>query len=187
MRADLLLLAVLFIAAHRIAFAQGAGETTSRDAQAARAAAGSGNWLVSETTSPVDYSPIVAATTSSRGGSDDATMQLSISCRAGRTEIVIAGPTVSRRGEYLISYRINDNPPVQLPAAPPSFGTGAAFGGDAVGLLQLLPDEGDFTVRLSKRAGMASEGHFQLSGLKTVREKVATACKWPHAFARQRN
>jgi hypothetical protein len=90
MRADLLLLAVLFIAAHRIAFAQGAGETMSRDAQTDRAAAGSGNWLVSETTSPVDYSPIVAATTSSHGGSDDATMQLSIHCRAGRTEIGVA-------------------------------------------------------------------------------------------------
>ena len=76
---------------------------------------------------------------------------------------------------------------MQLPAAPPSFGTGAAFGGDVVGLLQLLADEGDFAVRLSKRTGVASEGHFQLGGLKTVREKLATACKWPHAFARQRN
>ena len=55
-------------------------------------------------------------------------MQLSIHCRAGRTELVVAGPTVSRSAEeYLISYRVNDNPPVQLPAAPPSFGTGAAF------------------------------------------------------------
>jgi hypothetical protein len=89
MSADLLLLAVLFIAAHRIVFAQGAGETMSRDAQTDRAAAGSGNWLVNETTSPVDYSPIVAATTS-RGGSNDATMQLSIHCRAGRTEIGVA-------------------------------------------------------------------------------------------------
>jgi len=30
------------------------------------------NWLVSETTSPVDYSPIVTATTFSRGDSDGA-------------------------------------------------------------------------------------------------------------------
>jgi hypothetical protein len=97
MKPDPLLLAVLFIAAHRSAFAQGASETMSRDAQSARAAAGSGSWLVSETTSPLDYSPIVAATTLSRSGSDDAAMQLSISCRAGRTEIVVAGPTVSRK------------------------------------------------------------------------------------------
>ena len=30
----------------------------------------SDNWIVSETTSPVDYSPIVTATTFSRGGSE---------------------------------------------------------------------------------------------------------------------
>ena len=202
-------LAALLNAAYSIAFAQGASEsmahlrtcsqmeraerlecqeTMSRKlAQAARAA-GSDNWLVSETTSPVDYSPVVVAATSSRGEADSATMQLSIHCRAGRTELVIAGPTVSRSAaEYLISYRVNDNPPVQLPAAPPSFGTGAALRGDVVRLLQSLPDDGEFAVRLSTRPGVASEGHFLLGGLKTVREKVATACKWPHAVARPRN
>src|SRR5215475_6846764 len=39
------------------------------------------NWLISETTSPVDYSPIVTATTVSRSGSDGAAMQLAIHCR----------------------------------------------------------------------------------------------------------
>ena len=98
----------------------------------------------------MDYSPVVVAATLSRGGSDSATMQLSIHCRAGRTELVVAGPTVSRSAEeYLISYRVNDNPPVQLPAARPSFGTGAALRGDVVRLLQSLPDEGEFAVRLS--------------------------------------
>ena len=203
-------LAVLFDTAYSIALAQGAGEatahlracsqmeraarlecleTTSRDfVPVVRTAAGSDNWLVSETTSPVDYSPVVVAATLSRGGSDGAMMQLSIHCRAGRTELVVAGPTVSRRAEeYLISYRVNDDPPVQLPAARPSFGTGAALGGDVVRLLQSLPDEGEFAVRLSPRTGEASEGHFLLGGLKAVREKLATACKWPHAVARPRN
>jgi hypothetical protein len=44
------------------------------------------NWIVSETTSPVDYTPIVAARTVARGGSDGSAMQLSIYCRNGRTE-----------------------------------------------------------------------------------------------------
>jgi hypothetical protein len=201
---------VLLNAASSVAFAQGGGEamahlracsqmeraaqlecpeTVSRTpAQATRVASGSDNWLVSETTSPVDYSPVVVAATSSRGRSDSATMQLSIHCRAGRTELVVAGPTVSlSTEEYLISYRVNENPPVQLPAAPPSFGTGAAFRGDVVRLLQSLPDDGELAVRLSKRTGVASEGHFLLGGLKTVREKLAMACKWPHAVARPRN
>src|SRR6476661_5546464 len=108
------------------------------------------NWIVSETTSPVDYAPIVAATTPSRGGSNNPSMQLSIYCRGGRTELVIAGPAVSRSSaEYAISYRINDGQPVQLAAAAPSFGTGVAFTGDVVRLLQSLPEEGDIAVRLS--------------------------------------
>src|SRR3979411_3062894 len=56
------------------------------------------NWVVCENTSPVDYMPIVTATTFSRGGSDGSPMQLSIHCRGGRTELVVAGPAVSRSG-----------------------------------------------------------------------------------------
>jgi hypothetical protein len=144
------------------------------------------NWIVSETTSPVDYTPIVTATASSRG-STGALMQLFIRCRAGRTELVVAGPAVSRSSEeYAISYRINDDQPVQLAASSPSFGTGAAFTGDVVRLLQSLPEEGGLTIRLSARTGVAQEGYFLLGGLKMVREKVAAACKWPHAVAKPR-
>ena len=115
-------------------------------------------------------------------------MQLSIHCRGGRTELVVSGPAVSGGGaDYTISYRINDGQPVQLAAGSPSFGTGAAFTGDVVRLLQSLPEEGDIAVRLSTRSGAAQDGHFSLGGLKTVREKVAAACKWPHAVARPRN
>ena len=146
------------------------------------------NWIVSETTSPVDYTPIVTATTPSRGGSNGSSMQLSILCRGGRTELVVAGPSVSRSGaDYAISYRINDAPPVQLAAGSPSFGTGAAFTGDIVRLLQSLPEEGDIALHLSPRTGAAQDAHFLLGGLKMVREKVAVACKWPQAVARPRN
>jgi len=104
---------------------------------------GGDNWVVSDTTSPVDYMPIVTATTFSRGGSDGSPMRLSIHCRGGRTELVIAGPAVSRgSAEYAISYRINDDQPVQLAAGPPSFGTGAAFTGDVVRLLQVASGRG---------------------------------------------
>ena len=164
-------------------------EQLSRNiAPPARPVAGVDNWVVSETTSPVDYMPIVTATTFSRGGSDGSPMQLSIHCRGGRTELVVAGPAVSRTGaEYAISYRINDDQPVQLAAGSPSFGTGVAFTGDVVRLLQSLPEEGDIAVRLSTRTGPAQDGHFLLGGLKMVREKVAAACKWPRAVARPRN
>ena len=106
------------------------------------------NWIVSETTSPVDYAPMVVATTFSRGGPDGSSMQLAIHCRGGRTELVVAGPAIHSGEDYAISYRINDDQPVQLAAGPPSFGTGAAFTGDVVRLLQSLPEQGDFAVRL---------------------------------------
>jgi hypothetical protein len=146
------------------------------------------NWIVSETTSPVDYTPIVTATTPSRSGSNGSSMQLWILCRGGRTELVVAGPAVSRSGaDYAISYRINDAPPVQLAAGSPASGTGAAFTGDVVRLLQSLPEEGDIAVHLSTRTGAAQDGQFLLAGLKMVRDKVAVACKWPQAVARPRN
>jgi hypothetical protein len=203
-------LSVAFNVAGAIAFAQGASdpmaqlracslmeraerleclEQLSRNfAPPARPVPGDDNWVVSETTSPVDYAPIVTATTFSRGGSDGSPMQLSIRCRGGRTELAVAGPAVSRSsGDYAISYRINDDQPVQLAAGTPSFGTGAAFTGDVVRLLQSLPEEGDIAVRLSTRTGAAQDGHFFLGGLKMVREKLAAACKWPRAVARPRN
>lgn len=143
------------------------------------------SWLISETTSPIDYSPILTATTSSVSGPNRAAMQLAIHCRKGRTEIVVAGPGLSRSpNEYALSYRLNADPPVQLAAASPSFGPGVSFGGDVLQLLQSLPDDGSIVVRLSPRTGAVQEGHFRLDGFKNVREKLAAACKWPHSVAR---
>lgn len=153
-----------------------------------RSAPSGDNWIISETTSPVNYTPIVTATAFSHGASNGSSMQISIHCRGGRTELAVSGPAVSGGGaDYTISYRVNDGQPVQLAAGSPSFGTGAAFTGDVVRLLQSLPEEGHITVRIAARSGAAQEGHFLLSGLKTVRDKLAAACKWPHAVARPGN
>jgi hypothetical protein len=202
-------LSVAFEVASGVAFAQGAAdpmaglracslmereerleclENLSRNIAPARPVPGADNWIVSETTSPVDYTPLVTATTFSRDGSNGSSMQLSIRCRAGRTELVVAGPAVSRSKEgYAISYRINDGAQVELPAAPSSSGTGVAFTGDVVRLLQALPEEGEVVIRLVTRTGAAQIGYFLLGGLKMVRERLAAPCKWPHAAAKSRN
>ena len=146
------------------------------------------NWIVSETTSPVDYAPIVTATALSSGASDASVKQLTIYCRGGRTELVISGPAVAGGGaDYTISYRVNDGQPMQLPASLPSLGIGAAFTGDIVRLLQSLPEDGHIAVRISPRGGAAKDGRFSLGGLKTAREKLAAACRWPHAVAGPHN
>jgi hypothetical protein len=143
------------------------------------------NWIVSETTSPVDYSLIATATTFSRDGPSESAMKLSIRCRGGRTELVVAGPGISGRSDdYAISYRINDGQPLQIAAAVRAFGASVAFAGDVVRLLQSLPDGGSLSIHLAPRAGPAQAGMFSLAGLETVRAKMAAACKWPHAIAK---
>jgi hypothetical protein len=153
----------------------------ARDVAAPDRAAGSGdNWIISETTSPVNYTPMVTAIASSRSGRDGSLMRLAIYCRGGRTELVVSGPAVSGgSADYTISYRVNDGQLVQLTAASPSIGRGAAFTGEVVRLLQSLPEDGHIDVRITGRSGAVQDGHFLLSGLKSVREKLAVACKWP--------
>jgi hypothetical protein len=139
-------------------------------------------WIVSETTSPIDYSPIATATTASRkvGGA-----QLSIRCRGGRTELAVTGPEIAGRGDnYRISYRVNGGQSVQLAGAPAAFGEGVALKGDVVTLLQQLPGDGELAVRLMPLSGNELEEIFSLNGLETLRTRIGATCKWPHASAK---
>ena len=143
------------------------------------------NWIVSQTTSPVDYSPVATATTLSQDGAAETAMKLSIRCRKGRTEMVVAGPGISGRGDdYAISYRVNDGQQVQIAAARPPSGAGIAFGGDIIGLLQSLPDAGNLSVHLAPRTGTALDGTFSLGGWEAVRAKLTIACKWSDPIAK---
>ena len=145
-------------------------------------------WNVSQTRSPVDYSPIATATIPSREVAGGSTMQLSIRCRGGRTEIALAGPAVSGRSDdYAISYRVNGGQSVQIAAAAPAFGAGVAFKADAVSLVQSLPGDGEFDVHLSPHVGPSQDAVFSLAGLEAVRAKIAASCKWPHAIAKPNN
>ncbi|RYE72641.1 MAG: hypothetical protein EOP19_30265 [Hyphomicrobiales bacterium] len=145
-------------------------------------------WIVSETTSPIDYTPIVTATVLADGHAGDALKQLSIHCRGGRTELVLGGPAASEGGaDYVLSYRLDGGQPVQVAAGRPAHGTGVAFRGDVVGLLLSLPNEGGIAIRLGMRAGAVHDGYFSLVGLNAARDRVAAACKWPRTLARPRN
>jgi hypothetical protein len=148
------------------------------------ALAGDG-WIVSETTSPVDYSPIATATTSSLNVAGGSPMRLSIRCRGGRTELTVAGPAITGRGEdYFISYRVNGGQSVQLAGVTPASGEGVAFKGDVVALLQSLPGEGELVVRLFPLSGDGVRGIFSLDGLEGLRTKIGATCRWPHAIAK---
>jgi hypothetical protein len=148
------------------------------------AAAAADNWIVSETTSPVDYTPVAIATALSTAGPDGAKLQLSIQCRGGRTDLVIAAPAITRRTEdYVVSYGVDGGQPVALAAGAPASGTGLAIKGDIVRLLASLPDRGEVAFRVTTREGVAVEGRYAIVGLKTVRDRLAVPCKWPAAGA----
>jgi hypothetical protein len=142
------------------------------------------NWTVSETTSPIDYTPITVATASSPTAPGGAAMQLSIQCRSGRTDLVIDGSTLTRRGEdYAISYAVNGGQAVSVGGGTPASGSGVALKGDVVPLLASLPDRGTVTFRVAGRQDPALEGRYSLPALKIVLDRLAGPCKWPIAGA----
>src|SRR6266566_6137667 len=74
------------------------------------------NWIISETTSPVDYRPQIAALTLARASSQDAPSSLAIHCRARRTELIVSTTGSWKQatdGEVKVVYRINEEPPVE--------------------------------------------------------------------------
>lgn len=206
----LIMLSVAFEIASRVAFAQGGADPMAQLRACSlldpaerpaclnklpqpakvpeRPAGDAEGWIVSETTSPVDYTPIVTATAFARGNANAALRQLSVHCRGGRTEMVVGGPAVSEGGvEYALSYRLDGGLPAQVSAGRPAYGAGVAFKGDIVGFLSSLPDEGGIAIRLTTRTGAVHEGRFSLAGLKAARDRVAAACKWPRPIARPRS
>jgi hypothetical protein len=142
------------------------------------------NWIVSETTSPLDYTPVAIATALSSGGPDSAILQLSIQCRGGRTDLVITGPGLAGRGEdSVVSYFVNNGQPVVVAAGTAASGAGVAIRSDVVRLLASLPDRGEISFRVTPRQGAALDGRYGLAGLKIVRDRLVGPCKWVVAGA----
>ena len=143
------------------------------------AAPTAGKWIVSETRSPVDYSPVAIATASSSTG-PDGVLQLSIQCRGGRSEMVIRSAPLMRRAEdHVVSYAVNDAPPVTVTSGLSSSGSGIALKGDVAGFLMSLPAEGAIAFRVADRQGETLEGRYDLAGIKALVARLAGPCKWP--------
>jgi len=139
-------------------------------------------WFVTETTSPLDYSPIAIATATAAAGADGATMSLSVQCRGGRTDMVVAGAAIQRGPQdATVTYMVNAGAPVPVAVSVAPSGKGLAFRLDTVGLIASLPNDGDMTVRVGGRQDGAVEGKFSLAGLAKARARIAAPCKWPLA------
>jgi hypothetical protein len=145
------------------------------------------SWIVSETVSPVDYSPLIVATISSHPVGKDAPATFIISCRGQRTHLLVnteGSWRASRANELQVDFRVNDQPAVRMQWIASSDGRTATFKGDAVEFLRSLPDGGRITVSVSDWQGATHETSFQLTGLDPIRQKIAAACKWTQAEGR---
>jgi hypothetical protein len=141
-------------------------------------------WVVSETTSPVDYSPLITAAIHSTSSVKDAPNTLAVRCRGSRTELLLGTEgtwRATRASEVHVNYQINDQPFVRLPWTVSADGKTVSYKDDAVGLLRLLPEGAQLKINVFDRQGLGQEATFQLTGLDSVRKTIELACKWPSA------
>jgi hypothetical protein len=139
------------------------------------------NWVVSQTTSPIDYAPLITAAIRLPFSVKHAPTTLAMRCRGGRTEFLVRTEGTWRASgarEVQVDYQINDQPLVRLPWTVSADGRTAIYKDDPVALLQSLPEGARLKINVLDEPGASHEATFQLAGLDAVREKIAAACKW---------
>ena len=139
------------------------------------------DWVISETTSPVDYSPLATALIRSTSQVKDAPNTLTIRCLGKRTELLVHtnGAWGTTRGNELHGeYQINDQRTVGQQWILSSDGKTATYKDDPVGLLQSLPDGARLKINMADRSSSAHEAMFYFEGWNAVRKKIGTACNW---------
>ena len=144
-------------------------------------------WVISETTSPVDYSPLITAMIRSPSTDKDAPKTLAIRCLGRRTEFLVRTEGTWRASpakDIQVAYQINDQPIVRLTWTASVDGNTANYKNDSVGFLRSLPEGARLKISVLDASGRDHEATFQLAGLDTVREKIAAPCKWPPVATR---
>jgi hypothetical protein len=142
------------------------------------------NWIVSETTSPIDYSPLVTAVIHATPEANDGPNVLLVRCRRLQTEIAVRTDrawTATRGHELQIEYQIDGQPGVKLPWVLSADGKMATYGADTVGFLQSLPDGATLRIDVSQKGGARHEAMFPLAGLQAIRKRIGVACNWASA------
>lgn len=142
------------------------------------------NWIISETTSPVDYKPQVAAQIMARPATKDAPSSIAIHCRASRTELTIStSPSWKQlpESEVKVVYQINAEPSVEQRWRAAEGGRSLTFPGNVVNLVRSMPEDGRLLIKVYAGKNPPYESTFQLNGLDPVRQKLAAACNWPRS------
>jgi hypothetical protein len=145
------------------------------------------DWIVSETTSPIDYSPLVAAVLHSTSNAKDGPNILAVRCRARHTELFIRTDGawgVPHQYDLLVEYQINDRSVVRQPWILSADGKTATYKYDAVEPLRSMPEGATLKVAVADNGNVRREATFKLTGLSAIRQKIGTACKWAPATAK---
>ena len=138
-------------------------------------------WIISETTSPVDYSPLVTAVLSSTSNVKNGPNTLTVRCRAQHTELSVrtnGAWGVPRGNDLLVDYQISGQPVVRQPWILSADGKTATYKYDSVELLQSIPDGATLKIAVADRGHLRLAATFEPTGLADVRQRVGTACKW---------
>jgi hypothetical protein len=153
-----------------------------RPSATTRAKAEETEWTVSETTSPVDYSPVIGATIWPRQQVNSGLSGLTISCHAKRIALslrLMGDLDVPRWGEIWIDSQVDDQRRVkQRWTWDEQQGIFLFYAGDPVALLQSIPDGARLRLGVGDNKGARHMATYQLFGLDAVRKKVASACAW---------
>jgi hypothetical protein len=139
------------------------------------------NWVVSETKSPVDYSPLLTAVIRPTSGSPGGPVSLAIRCRAGQTALLIRTERTwhaTHRNALPVDFQINNQSTLRQNWTLSADAKIASYADDPVELLRSLPDGARLTVSVTDGAEQAT---FLLGGWDAIRKRVETACKWPKA------
>ena len=144
-------------------------------------------WIISETTSPVDYSPLVTAVLNSTSNMKNGPNALSVSCRAQHTELSVRTDGawgVARGNGVLVDYQISGRPVVRQPWILSADGKTATYKNDSVELLRSIPDNATLKIAVIDKSNIRLAATFEPAGLAGLRQKVGAACKWASAPAK---
>jgi Type VI secretion system VasI, EvfG, VC_A0118 len=142
------------------------------------------NWVVSETTSPVDYSTLLTAVIRPTSSSPGGPVSLAIRCRGGQTALLIRTEGTwhaTRRNALPVDFQINDQPAARQNWNLAADAKIANYADDTVELLKSIPNGARLTVSVVDGADARPQATFLLGGWDAIRKRVETACKWPKA------
>jgi hypothetical protein len=140
------------------------------------------NWILSETTSPVDYTAVFTAVIRATSIVKNGPQLLAVRCRGPHTGLMLRTDGTWRSSpanDIQVDYQINDQPHVKLPWTVSPDGRTANYRGDAAALLQSFPDGARLKINVLYGAGPGHEATFRLGGLANVRKKMRTVCQRP--------